>query len=134
MLAGRAEIRHTYPWASQGSPRAGLTAGKAWPVHGSCAPFLAAPGGNGRAARHTRKVALSANERRILGLLGEKDTLDVPDCARLASVGEGVADASLRSLARRGFATANEVRKGFGRKPDGTYSITPAGRDAATAA
>jgi DNA-binding PadR family transcriptional regulator len=73
-------------------------------------------------------VDLSTNELRILGVLGEKDALDSADCARLADLGAGMTDAAVHSLVDRGLVAANTVRKGLSKKPDGTYSITDAGR------
>ena len=42
-------------------------------------------------------------------------------------------EAALRSLVDKDLAVANVVRKGLSKKPDGTYSITPAGRSALAA-
>jgi hypothetical protein len=76
-------------------------------------------------------VTLSANEQKVLGVLADKDVVNPSDCARLGGLGEGMADAALRSLSSKGLAVANQVRKGLSRKPDGTYSITPEGRSLA---
>jgi DNA-binding PadR family transcriptional regulator len=73
-------------------------------------------------------VNLSHNELRILGVLAEKDALEPADCARLADLSAGMGDAALRSLASKGLAAPNLVRKGLSKKPDGTYSITESGR------
>jgi hypothetical protein len=79
------------------------------------------------------RVTLSTNEHRILGVLAEKDALEPADCARLADLGVGMTDAALRSLATKGLAAPNLVRKGLSKKPDGTYSITPDGHAALSA-
>jgi hypothetical protein len=76
----------------------------------------------------TERVTLSGNEQKVLGVLAEKDRVDAPDCARLAGLGQGMADAALRSLTSKGLAVANQVRKGLSKKADGTYSISPEGR------
>lgn len=73
-------------------------------------------------------MTLSTNELRILGLLAEKDALEPGDCARLADLGTGMADAALRSLSSKGLIAPNLVRRGLTRRSDGTYSITDAGR------
>jgi DNA-binding PadR family transcriptional regulator len=75
-------------------------------------------------------VNLSTNELRILGVLAEKDALEPGDCIRLADLGSGMGDAALRSLVTKELVAPNLVRKGLSKKPDGTYSITPAGRAA----
>ena len=74
---------------------------------------------------------LSTNELRILGVLAEKDALEPADCTRLADLGSGMGGAALRSLVDKQLVAPNLVRKGLSKKPDGTYSITPAGRAAA---
>ena len=73
------------------------------------------------------------NEQRILTLLADKDALEPADCARLGDLGIGMTDAALHSLTAKGLAAPNLVRKGLSRKPDGTYSITDAGRGALSA-
>jgi hypothetical protein len=78
----------------------------------------------------TQRMTLSTNEHRILGILADKDTLEPADCARLADLGTGMTEAALRSLVAKDLAVANLVRKGLSKKPDGTYSITSAGRSA----
>jgi hypothetical protein len=72
---------------------------------------------------------LSANERSALSILAEQERVEPADCARLAGMGVGLAEAALRSLTNKGLAHANVVRKGLSRRPDGTWSISPAGRD-----
>ena len=52
------------------------------------------------------------------------------DCVRLADLASGMGDAALRSLVSKELVAPNLVRKGLSKKPDGTYSITPAGRAA----
>jgi len=81
----------------------------------------------------TQRMTLSTNEQRILGILADKDALEPADCARLAELGTGMTEAALRSLVAKDLAVANVVRKGLSKKPDGTYSITPAGRSALAA-
>jgi DNA-binding PadR family transcriptional regulator len=73
-------------------------------------------------------MSLSRNERAVLGVLADKQSAEPVDCAHLADVGLGLADAALRSLVNKGLATANTIRKGLSKKPDGTYSITELGR------
>ncbi len=73
-------------------------------------------------------MALSPNELQVLEVLADKDAVDPTDCARLAGIGPGMTEASLRSLTSKGFAAPNMVRKGLGKKPDGTWSITAEGR------
>jgi hypothetical protein len=75
-------------------------------------------------------VNLSTNDLRILGVLAEKDALEPSDCVRLADLAAGMGDAALRSLVTKELVAPNLVRKGLSKKPDGTYSITPAGRSA----
>ena len=74
------------------------------------------------------RVTLSTNEQRIVDLLAQKDALDPADCSRLTDLGIGMTDAALRSLVAKDLLQANVVRKGLSKKPDGTYSITAAGR------
>ena len=81
----------------------------------------------------TERVTLSVNEQRVLNLLATKDALEPADCALLADLGTGMTDAALHSLTAKGLAGPNLVRRGLSRKPDGTYSITSAGRTALTA-
>jgi DNA-binding PadR family transcriptional regulator len=78
-------------------------------------------------------MALSRNERTVLGVLADKQAAEAVDCARLGDLGVGLADAALRSLANKGLAVANVTRKGLSKRPDGSYSITPAGRAELTA-
>jgi DNA-binding MarR family transcriptional regulator len=73
-------------------------------------------------------MALSPNELQVLEVLADKDAVDPTDCARLAGIGPGMTEASLRSLTSKGFAAPNMVRKGLSKKPDGTWSITDEGR------
>lgn len=72
---------------------------------------------------------LSANERSVLTILAEQERLEPVDCARRAGMGAGLAEAALRSLTNKGLAHANMVRRGLGRRPDGTWSISRAGRE-----
>ena len=73
---------------------------------------------------------LSTNELKILGVFAEKDALEPADCSRLADLSSAMADAAFRSLVAKELVAPNLVRKGLSKKPDGTYSITPAGRAA----
>jgi DNA-binding PadR family transcriptional regulator len=75
-------------------------------------------------------VPLAVNEFNVLGVVAEKGPVDASDCARLAEMSPGIADATLRSLVNKGLAVANKARHGLTKKPDGTYSITKAGRAA----
>lgn len=77
----------------------------------------------------TAVVHLSANEQRVLDLLGQKDAVDPVDCAHLAELRLGMADAALKSLASKGLAAPNSARKGLRKRADGTWSITDAGRN-----
>ena len=72
---------------------------------------------------------ISTNERAVLTVLAEKDVIEPSDCARLAGLGIGLTQASLHSLANKGLARANQVRKGLTKKPDGTWSISTEGRE-----
>jgi DNA-binding PadR family transcriptional regulator len=72
-------------------------------------------------------MPLAANELNVLAVVVEKGPVDAADCARLAAISPGIADATLRSLVNKGLATANKVRQGLSKKPDGTYSATRAG-------
>lgn len=72
---------------------------------------------------------LSANERSVLAILAEQERAEPADCARRAGIGAGLAEAALRSLTHKGLAHANVVRRGLGRRPDGSWSISPAGRE-----
>lgn len=80
-----------------------------------------------------RPMALSPNEFSVLGVVAEKGPIDAADCARLTELGPGITDATLRSLVNRGLALANKARHGLTKRPDGTYSITKAGRAALAA-
>ena len=71
---------------------------------------------------------LSANEQRVLDLLADKDAVDAVDCAHLAELRLGMADAALKSLTSKGLAAPNTARKGLKKRADGTWSITTAGR------
>jgi DNA-binding MarR family transcriptional regulator len=83
---------------------------------------------NAGSGADAERVTLSTNELRILGVLAEKDALEPADCSRLADLSSGMGDAALRSLVAKELVAPNLVRKGLSKKPDGTYSITPAGR------
>ncbi len=72
-------------------------------------------------------MTLSTNEQQVLDVLAEKDAVDPVDCARLCGMGPGMTEAALRSLTSKGYAAPNMVRKGLGKKADGTWSITPDG-------
>jgi DNA-binding MarR family transcriptional regulator len=72
-------------------------------------------------------VTLTTNEATVLGILEQKGPIDVSDCARLADLKEGLTGANLRSLINKGFAVENTERKGFSKKPNGTFSITSKG-------
>jgi DNA-binding PadR family transcriptional regulator len=78
-------------------------------------------------------VSLAANEFNVLGVVAEKGPIDATDCANLTALSPGITDATLRSLVNKGFAVANRTRYGLTKKPDGTYSITKAGRAALAA-
>lgn len=78
-------------------------------------------------------MVLSANEQHVLEVLADKDAVDPTDCARLAGLGPGMTEAALRSLTSKGLAAPNTVRRGLGKKPDGTWSITDEGRAAVAA-
>jgi DNA-binding PadR family transcriptional regulator len=73
-------------------------------------------------------VPLAANEFNVLGVVAEKGPIDATDCANLTALSPGIAEATLRSLVNKGYAVANKARHGLTKKPDGTYSITKAGR------
>ena len=127
----RAQARLTPP----DRPDLGLTS--ASPTDGGHRSQTADSGGlplrPGRGLDDTQRMTLSTNEQRILGILADKDALEPADCARLAELGTGMTEAALRSLVAKDLAVANVVRKGLSKKPDGTYSITPAGRSALAA-
>ena len=72
---------------------------------------------------------LSANEQKVLELLADKDAVDHVDCAHLTELRLGMAEAALKSLTSKGLAAPNTARKGLKKRPDGTWSITTAGRD-----
>jgi len=75
-------------------------------------------------------VSLASNEFNVLGVVAEKGPIDATDCANLTALSPGITDATLRSLVNKGLAVANRTRHGLTKKPDGTYSITKAGRAA----
>lgn len=72
-------------------------------------------------------VTITTNETTVLGVLEEKGPIDIVDCSRLAELKEGLTGATIRSLVNKGFAVENTERKGFSKKPNGTFSITPKG-------
>jgi DNA-binding PadR family transcriptional regulator len=78
-------------------------------------------------------MRLATNELNVLAVVAEKGPVDREDCARLAELSPGIADATLRSLVNKGLATANRTRQGLTKKPDGTYSATHAGHAALAA-
>ncbi len=73
------------------------------------------------------KVTLTPNETTVLGIIEDKGPIDVVDCARLAELKEGLTTAAVRSLVNKGFVVENTERKGFSKKPNGTFSITSKG-------
>lgn len=75
-------------------------------------------------------MSLASNEFNVLGVVAEKGPIDATDCANLTALSPGITDATLRSLVNKGLAVANRTRHGLTKKPDGTYSITKAGRAA----
>lgn len=72
-------------------------------------------------------VTITTNEATVLGILEEKGPIDTVDCARLADLKEGLTHATILSLINKGLAAENTERKGFSKKPNGTFSITPKG-------
>lgn len=72
-------------------------------------------------------VTITTNEAKVLGVLEEKGPIDLVDCARLAELKEGLTGATIKSLINKGFAVENTDRKGFSKKPNGTFGITPKG-------
>lgn len=87
---------------------------------------LNSPGGSTEDAA----MPLAVNEMNVLAVVIEKGPIDAADCARLADMSPGITEATLRSLVNKGFAAANQVRRGLAKRPDGTYSATASGRAA----